>query len=551
MLVEAAQAAARVGDTDTSLARARDAARLAPDVASTQLFARGLEYRLRGAGSVGGREGDHRGALAARPATRRSSPRTSRSARSSSPRPRTSSRRARASRRCATCLGAVGPQALVTLGLAERALAAGRWRGGGSLLHRRGLRQPARPSPSRAVALAAADAAERAGDADSMLRFLERGREGSRDARGGARSARPSSRSSIAIVGRARERASRPRRRARGRREGRGPRAARARALRLERARRSVSRRIARCARRSRPRRPSSRSAFASSSADSARVRRRASNPSMPVGPLRRSQLPIAVRRSAADAAARLAATPRRVRPSEPPQAPTRRRGHRSHSVGASDDARERARRDRSRRCVIRRSARPTAPPPLAAAAGRARGGARTRAAASRDHRGLRDVTPSIRMSCASPRRGKLLAAGEREQAEKLLSDALREGSIDAADELDRALLGGPVARRVAPQGAPSGGRARARATCAARGAPRRRAPRQEPELRSRARSRASRVRSVGASPLAPPPLSAQQTQPGMLTLLTRHSREVAGEAFGVVWEGATGLFAKPPPRIA
>src|SRR5690606_4963375 len=52
MLVEAAQAAARAGDTEASLARAREAAELAPAIASTQLFARGLEYRLRGAGSA-------------------------------------------------------------------------------------------------------------------------------------------------------------------------------------------------------------------------------------------------------------------------------------------------------------------------------------------------------------------------------------------------------------------------------------------------------------------------------------------------------------------
>jgi hypothetical protein len=50
---------------------------------------------------------------------------------------------------------------------------------------------------------------------------------------------------------------------------------------------------------------------------------------------------------------------------------------------------------------------------------------------------------------------------------------------------------------------------------------------------------------SVG--PLAPPPLSAQTLQPGILALLTRHSREPAGEAFACVWDGAQSLFAKPP----
>jgi tetratricopeptide (TPR) repeat protein len=51
MWVDAAQAAARIGDTAKSLERARRAAGLAPERAATQLFARGLEYRLRGAGS--------------------------------------------------------------------------------------------------------------------------------------------------------------------------------------------------------------------------------------------------------------------------------------------------------------------------------------------------------------------------------------------------------------------------------------------------------------------------------------------------------------------
>jgi hypothetical protein len=50
--VEAAQAAARVGETAVSLVRAQRAAEVEPARASTQLFARGLEYRVRGAGSL-------------------------------------------------------------------------------------------------------------------------------------------------------------------------------------------------------------------------------------------------------------------------------------------------------------------------------------------------------------------------------------------------------------------------------------------------------------------------------------------------------------------
>jgi tetratricopeptide (TPR) repeat protein len=52
LLVDAALASARAGDLDTSLTRARLAADAAPDQATPQLLARGLEYRHRGAGGV-------------------------------------------------------------------------------------------------------------------------------------------------------------------------------------------------------------------------------------------------------------------------------------------------------------------------------------------------------------------------------------------------------------------------------------------------------------------------------------------------------------------
>jgi tetratricopeptide (TPR) repeat protein len=51
LLVEAAQAAARMGDSARALDRARKAAELAPERATPQLLARGLEYRSRGAGT--------------------------------------------------------------------------------------------------------------------------------------------------------------------------------------------------------------------------------------------------------------------------------------------------------------------------------------------------------------------------------------------------------------------------------------------------------------------------------------------------------------------
>ncbi len=51
LLLEAAQAAARAGDPGLALDRARRAADASPDRATPQLLARGLEYRMRGAGA--------------------------------------------------------------------------------------------------------------------------------------------------------------------------------------------------------------------------------------------------------------------------------------------------------------------------------------------------------------------------------------------------------------------------------------------------------------------------------------------------------------------
>jgi tetratricopeptide (TPR) repeat protein len=52
LLVDAALASARAGDLDAALTRARLAADAAPDQATPQLLARGLEYRHRGAGEI-------------------------------------------------------------------------------------------------------------------------------------------------------------------------------------------------------------------------------------------------------------------------------------------------------------------------------------------------------------------------------------------------------------------------------------------------------------------------------------------------------------------
>ncbi len=48
-----------------------------------------------------------------------------------------------------------------------------------------------------------------------------------------------------------------------------------------------------------------------------------------------------------------------------------------------------------------------------------------------------------------------------------------------------------------------------------------------------------------GAGPLPPPPLGSQPEQSGIFALLTRPSRDTAGEALAALWEGATHLFAR------
>jgi hypothetical protein len=137
------------------------------------------------------------------------------------------------------------------------------------------------------------------------------------------------------------------------------------------------------------------------------------------------------------------------------------------------------------------------------------------------------------------------LVHGSREEAEKLLSEALAEGSIEAADLLDDLLVDEPArrhallkVRRQAVELNP-GNTARLLSL--------RDAARADQNINYvRAIEHVMRAFDAGTGPL-PPPLMAQNAQPGILTLLTRHSHEPAGEAFGIVWEGASAVFAKSP----
>lgn len=564
MLVEAAQAAARAGETEISLARARDAARLAPDIAATQLFARGLEYRLRGAGTVE----DAKATIAA----------LSRLSDDKALEPEDVALRAfllaeaedvvtpgGGEHTLRECLGAVGPQALVALGLAERALASDRTADAlrffgdavyGNLL---GLRRPGR------VALSAADAAERAADGDSVLRFLN---EAAKDPETRVEALRRLAQFSFVTkdVSRARsvlrglaealeggEKAEVLAQLARALFDSTAPaeRLEADRTLReaIEAAPPELAERLRDLLEgyRSRPPPSSSNPPASASRPPSSAMPVTPPLPTPPPGWPHTSDVaapiepapaprPVAVIGQIPGAAAVILAKPAEDLISSVRHPP----------LGASpSDAPAAA------------AAPAAAPVPKAASSvpelelpGAQREGAAAQGPAAQG--GAAEITAVSPTSPADPHLATIvlarqkLAAGAREEAEKLLGDALRDGSLAAADELDTLLSTDPTratsllkVRRQAVELRPGDMKRLVALRDAAR-------VDKNPNY-VRAIEHVLRAFDPQSAPVAPPPLSAQQTQPGMLTLLTRHSREVAGEAFCTVWEGATGLFAKAP----
>jgi hypothetical protein len=138
------------------------------------------------------------------------------------------------------------------------------------------------------------------------------------------------------------------------------------------------------------------------------------------------------------------------------------------------------------------------------------------------------------------------LLHGSPDEAEKLLTEALREGSIEAADLLDQLLRDEPArraallkVRRQAVELNPGNTQRLLALRDAARA--------DQNTNYTRAIEHVLRAFDKQLGPVVPPPLSAQNSQPGMLTLLTRHSHEPAGEAFGEAWDGAPAIFAKTP----
>lgn len=529
LLVEAAQAAARSGDREGSLVRARDAARLAPDVAATQLFARGLEYRLRGAGtpdearatiaslerlqdaSIPGQtpletedialrgfliaeaEDVVNGAGAGEVVLKR-------------------------------VLAQIGAQPLVALGLAERAAKAGRHEEAyrfyteavyGNLL---GLRRPGR------VALAAAESASLAGDLSTTQRFLN---EAAKDpdarpealrrvskmalSRGELARAKPLLReladslsgddraNVLAELGRALCRAQSPADRLEGDRTMREA---------AEVATPDLAAQLRGELETFRGRVPSQQQVPAVAPGP---MPARHATPSLGTAP---SPAPERVMVADPSLSVQIPGIPR-----VPPQI----------NVTTLDDE-----AIQSIRHPPLGTDRPPPPDPLPAIVEEAAPPAAT----------ISEVptTPAGKVAKAKAR----LLHHNRPEAEKLLTEALREGSIEAADMLDTLLKDEPAqraallkVRRQAAELAPGNTSRLALLREAARA--------DQNTNYVRAIDHVLRAFDPAAGPLPPPPLMAQNAQPGMLTLLARHSHEPGGEAFGVTWDGASAIFAKSP----
>jgi tetratricopeptide (TPR) repeat protein len=556
MLVEAAQAAARAGDSEASLARAREAARLVPDAASTQLFTRGLEYRLRGVGTkddalatiaslerlaVEGPNQLEPEDLALRAFLLAEAEDTVRGGGAGEV-------------TLKKCLARVGAQPLVSLGLAERAAKDGRHEEAyrfyteavyGNLL---GLRRPGR------VALAASESASLARDVSSTQRFLNEAAKDpetrmealrriakmalSRDdtvkarsvLRGLAETLAGHERSEVlAELARALLSSNNPSERLEGDRTMREAiehaDADDAAALRTEL------------------------EAFRGRSpAPGATAPIKSSGPAPSLGPTpvvgtaaavleqevptriltgtnanRTEEVEMSTRRLSIE----IPGIPK-IPPAPPPllvepvdnEAPIMSVRHPPLGSGGPPPLPVTAPAPASLEPPPPRTSEPPKPATVSEV----------------------PTTPAGKVAKARAR----LLHGSREEAEKLLTEALHEGSIEAADLLDKLLADEPSrraallkVRRQAVELNPGSVPRLVALRDAARA--------DQNTNYVRAIEHVLRAFDAGAGPFPPPPLTAQNAQPGMLTLLTRHSHEPAGEAFGIVWEGAPTVFAKSP----
>jgi hypothetical protein len=142
------------------------------------------------------------------------------------------------------------------------------------------------------------------------------------------------------------------------------------------------------------------------------------------------------------------------------------------------------------------------------------------------------------------------LARGEGPAAERLLGEALIAGDVEAGDRL---------AERAAAEGRASDVvRIRRLQVDAAPGNVRLLVALRDAALADRSLTHAAAVDHVlnafdpsKADAFAPPPLSAQTVQPGLIGMLLRPSFEPIGEALALLWEGAAPVLGRDPASYA
>ncbi len=136
------------------------------------------------------------------------------------------------------------------------------------------------------------------------------------------------------------------------------------------------------------------------------------------------------------------------------------------------------------------------------------------------------------------------IETGDALGGEPLLWEALADGVVEAGDSLAPLLSAAPDRARdvvrlrrqqVALEPGDVGRLELLRAAALA----------DEDRVYARAVEHVLRAFDPGAGPLPPPPLANQPEQSGIFALLTRPSRDAAGEALASLWEGATHLFAR------
>jgi len=142
------------------------------------------------------------------------------------------------------------------------------------------------------------------------------------------------------------------------------------------------------------------------------------------------------------------------------------------------------------------------------------------------------------------------LARGHVALGESLLLECLAEGDVEAGDQLakllepDAARVSDLVrVRRLQVEHAPGDTRLLAGLRDAAL--------QDHNATHARAIEHVLRAFDVAAGPLPPPPLSAQVDQPGMMQLLARPALDAIGEAFALVWDGASSILARDAQSYA